>query len=165
MAEGTTNVLTKLKKTQFMAFIDIAEDATFEACQWKRIRKSTQMNIAMNAQTETNEWIESEIGEEEVTSNQPELGQENALYEGDPIYDFLFNKFYNMPTGEECKVPFLQCFAGKDKKAWRSIATIILDSLDAVAGKLTYSIKLGGNVEKGTYTITEGTPTFTTAQG
>ena len=72
---------------------------------------------------------------------------------------------HDMPTGEECKVPFLQCFGGTDKKAWRSIATIIFDSLDAVAGKLTFTIKLGGNVEKGTYTITEGTPTFTAAQG
>ena len=159
------DVVTKLKKTQFIPFLDVSEDLTLQACTWKRIDKSTLMSISMNPQTETNEWIDSDIPEEEVTSNQPEIGQEIAIYQGNPIYDFLFAKFYDMPTGEECKVPFLQCFGGTDKKAWRSIATIIFDSLDAVAGKLTFTIKLGGNVEKGTYTITEGTPTFTAAQG
>ena len=159
------DVVTKLKKTQFIPFLDITEDLTLKACTWKRIDKSTLMSISMNPQTETNEWIDSDIPEEEVTSNQPEIGQEIAIYQGNPIYDFLFAKFYDMPTGEECKVPFLQCFGGTDKKAWRSIATIIFDSLDAVAGKLTFTIKLGGNVEKGTYTITEGTPTFTATQG
>ena len=159
------DVVTKLKKTQFIPFLDITEDLTLQACTWKRIDKSTLMSISMNPQTETNEWIDSDIPEEEVTSNQPEIGQEIAIYQGNPIYDFLFAKFYDMPTGEECKVPFLQCFGGTDKKAWRSIATIIFDSLDAVAGKLTFTIKLGGNVEKGTYTITEGAPTFTAAQG
>ena len=158
-------VVTKLKKTQFIPFLDTTEHLTLQACTWKRIDKSTLMSISMNPQTETNEWIDSDIPEEEVTSNQPEIGQEIAIYQGNPIYDFLFAKFYDMPTGEECKVPFLQCFGGTDKKAWRSIATIIFDSLDAVAGKLTFTIKLGGNVEKGTYTITEGTPTFTAAQG
>ena len=159
------DVVTKLKKTQFIPFLDVSEDLKLAACTWKRIDKSTLMSISMNPQTETNEWIDSDIPEEEVTSNQPEIGQEIAIYQGNPIYDFLFAKFYDMPTGEECKVPFLQCFGGTDKKAWRSIATIIFDSLDAVAGKLTFTIKLGGNVEKGTYTITEGVPTFTTAQG
>lgn len=159
------DVVTKLKKTQFIPFLDTTEDLTLQSCTWKRIDKSTLMSISMNPQTETNEWIDSDIPEEEVTSNQPEIGQEIAIYQGNPIYDFLFAKFYDMPTGEECKVPFLQCFGGTDKKAWRSIATIIFDSLDAVAGKLTFTIKLGGNVEKGTYTITEGTPTFTVAQG
>ena len=159
------DVVTKLKKTQFIPFLDVSEDLTLQACTWKRIDKSTLMSISMNPQTETNEWIDSDIPEEEVTSNQPEIGQEIAIYQGNPIYDFLFAKFYDMPTGEECKVPFLQCFGGTDKKAWRSIATIIFDSLDAVAGKLTFTIKLGGNVEKGTYTITEGTPTFTATQG
>ena len=159
------DAVTKLKKTQFIPFLDITEDLTLAACTWKRIDKSTLMSISMNPQTETNEWIDSDIPEEEVTSNQPEIGQEIAIYQGNPIYDFLFAKFYDMPTGEECKVPFLQCFGGTDKKAWRSIATIIFDSLDAVAGKLTFTIKLGGNVEKGTYTITEGAPTFTATQG
>lgn len=158
-------VETKIKKNQYIPFLDVKEDLTLAACEWKRIDKSTVLSIAMNPQTETNEWIHLENAEEDVVSNQPELGQEIACYEGNAIYDFLFAKFYDMPTGEKCKVPFLMCFGGKDKKAWRTVATIVLDSLDAVAGKLTYTIKLGGNVEKGTYAVTEGVPTFTKAEG
>lgn len=159
------DVVTKLKKTQFIPFLDTTEDLTLASCTWKRIDKSTLMSISMNPQTETNEWIDLENAEEDVVSNQPELGQEIACYEGNPIYDFLSEKFFNMPTGQECKVPSLMCFGGSGKKAWRSTSTIIFDSLDAVAGKLTYTIKLGGNVEKGTYSITEGAPTFTVTQG
>ena len=163
---GTANVVEKkLKKNQYLLFLDVKEDLTMAANEWKRIDKSTVLSISMNPQTETNEWIHLENAEEDVVSNQPELGQEIACYEGNPIYDFLFNKFYDMPTGEKCKVPSLMCFGGSDKKAWRSVSTIIFDSLDAVAGKLTYTIKLGGDVDKGTYAVTEGVPTFTKAEG
>lgn len=66
-----------------------------------------------------------------------------------------------MPTGSDVKVPFLMCFGGTAKKAWRCVATITSKVLNTVDGKITFSIKLGGDIEKGTYTITEGAPTFT----
>ena len=99
----------------------------------------------------------------EITSNKPELPQEIALYEGNPIYDFMIGELQNLPTGTGCKVPFLICFGGTGKIAWRGICTISGKVLNTVDGKVTFSMKMGGDITKGTYTITEGVPTFTPA--
>ena len=48
--------------------------------------------------------------------------------------------------------------SGSGKSTLLRCATL-LETMDAG------TLKLGGNVEKGTYTITEGTPTFTATQG
>ena len=55
------------------------------------------------------------------------------------------------------------CFGGTGKKAWRCMATITSKVLNTVDGKITFSIKLGGDIDKGTYEIENGTPTFTKA--
>ena len=88
---------------------------------------------------------------------------DTAEDEGNEMYDFIFKKFYDMPTGDAVKVPFLMCFGGTGKKAWRGICTLLLDTLDTVEGKISFTIKLGGEIEKGTYTIESGAPTFTAA--
>lgn len=152
--------MTKLTKDQFIPFIDVDEDSTFAANDWKRIDLSTIFELAMNPQSESMDYICYKNAVEEVTSNQPELPQEIALYEGNPMYDYIFEKFYDMPVGDECKVPFLMCFGGTGKKAWRCIATLLMDTLSTTDGKITFSIKLGGDIVKGTYTISDGVPTF-----
>ena len=68
-----------------------------------------------------------------------------------------------MPTGAKCKIPFLMCFGGTGKKAWRCISTITSKELSTVDGKLSFSIEMGGDIEKGTYDIQGGVPTFTAA--
>lgn len=152
--------MTKLKRNQFIPFLDTEKDKTFESNTWKRIDYSTIFALTMNEQEEDMDYICFENAVTEINGNKPELPQEIAIYEKNPIYDFMFNEFYNMPTGDDVKVPFLMCFGGTDKKAWRCVATLTSKVLDTVAGKITFSIKLGGDIEKGTYTIDDGVPTF-----
>ena len=92
------------------------------------------------------------------------MPQEIALYEGNEIYDFMFEELFNLPTGDSTKVPFLMCFGGTNKKAWRCMATITSKVLNTVDGKITFSIKMGGDIEKGTYSIASGVPTFTPSE-
>ena len=152
--------LVKLKKSQFIMFLDTAKDTTFAASVWARIRKSTVFELGINPQSESREWIDSDTPEEEVTSNQPEMGQECALYEGDPLFDFLYDMMLSLPSGEDVKVPYLACFGGSKQRAWRGVATILFDTLNSVDGKITFTIKFN-TVEQGTYTVVDGTPTFT----
>lgn len=152
--------LTKLTRDKFIPFLDTAEDSTFQSNTWKRIDLSTIFEFAMNPQSESMEYICYPNAVEEVNSNQPELPEEIALYEGNPMYDYIIKKFYDLPTGDDVKVPFLMCFGGSDKRAWRGIATLLLDTLNTVDGKLSFSIKLGGDIDKGTYTINDGSPAF-----
>lgn len=157
------DAMTKLTRDKFIPFLDTAKDLTFATSTWKRIDYSTIFELTMGEQEEDMDYICYANAVTEINSNKPELPQEIACYEGNPIYDFMFQQFYDMPVGADVKVPFLMCFGGTGKKAWRCIATITSKVLNTVDGKITFSIKLGGDIEKGTYTITEGAPTFTAA--
>ena len=92
------------------------------------------------------------------------LEKQEDMNEGNPIYDFMAKEFFEMPTGADTKVPFLMCFGGETKRAWRCIATLTSKVLNTVDGKITFSIKMGGTIEKGTYTIEAGAPTFVPAE-
>ena len=157
------NAMTKLTRDKFIPFLDTAKDKTFVASTWKRIDYSTIFELTMNEQEEDMDYICYANAVTEINSNKPELPQEIALYEGNPMYDFMINELYNMPTGSDVKVPFLILFGGTTQKAWRGMATITSKVLNTVDGKITFSMKMGGDIEKGTYTITEGVPTFVPA--
>ena len=153
--------MTKLTRDQFIPFLDTTKDTTFATSTWKRIDSSTIFELTMHEQEEDMDHICYPNAATEINSNKPELPQEIAVYEGNPIYDFMFEQFFNMPTGSDVKVPFLMCFGGTAKKAWRCVATITSKVLNTVDGKITFSIKLGGTIDKGTYSIEDGVPTFT----
>lgn len=157
------STLTKLTRNKYIPFLDTAKDTTFAASVWKAVDLSTVFELTMGEVEEDMDYICYENAVTEITGNKPELPQEIALYEGNPIYDFMIAEFYDMPTGSECKVPFLMCFGGTGKKAWRGICTISSKVLNTVDGKISFSMKIGGDITKGTYTITAGVPTFTAA--
>ncbi len=154
----TPTTETLLKKTQFIPFLDTKGTGT--TAVWKRIIKSTIFDLALNAETESKDYISTEMPVEEVKKYAPELAQENELIEGDGIYDFIFNMFYSLPVGSACRVPCLLCFGGSGAKAWQTDATIVLGNLNTVDGKISYTIKIGGDIQRGTYTIEGGTPSF-----
>lgn len=157
--------MTKLTRNQFIPFLDVTKDTTFASSSWKQIDYSTIFELTMNEQEEDMDYICFANAVTEINANQPELPQEIACYEGNPIYDFMFKEFFDMPVGSDVKVPFLMCFGGTEKKAWRCVATLTSKVLNTVDGKITFSIKMGGDIEKGTYSITSGAPTFTKAGG
>ena len=156
------SIETKLTKNNFIPFLDTTKGTT--TAVWARIDKSTIFALNPNPQSETVDYICYESPVEEIDHYEPELPQEIALYEGNPMYDFIFDMFYDLPVGSEAKVPALLCFAGTGKKAWMVSDNVIqLGELNSVDGKLSFTLKLGGNITKGTYTITSGEPTFTPA--
>lgn len=159
------NAMTKLRKHQFIPFLDTSKTGG-ETPTWKRVDLSTIFSLNPNPQTQTMDYISYETPVEEIEKYQPELPQEIALYEGNPIYDFVFGLFYDLPVGSAAKVPALICFGGEAKKAWLvNDCTLVLGELNTVDGKLSFTLKLGGNIERGTYTITSGAPTFSAAAG
>lgn len=153
--------MKRLKRNQYIPFLDVTQDTTFLANTWKRIDYSTIFELTMNENEEEMDFICFENSVTEITSNKPELPEEIACYEGNPVYDFMIEHFYNMPTGTEAKAPFLMCFGGEGKLAWRCVATISSKVLNTVDGKITFSIKMGGDIERGTYEIADGEPVFT----
>ena len=87
------DAMKKLTRNQYIPFLDTAKDLTFAANTWKRIDYSTIFEMTMNEQEEDMDYICFENAVTEINSNQPELPQEIACYEGNPIYDFMFEQF------------------------------------------------------------------------
>lgn len=150
----------KLTKNKTIPFINTG---TVEVPNWVRVDKSTIFDLVMNPQSESQDYICYETAVEEISSYQPELDQEIAMNEGNPCYDFMFERFYNMPVGAEATLPVLICFAGSGKLAWLvNEAVALLGSMNTVEGKLTFTLQLGGDIKRGTYALdASNKPTFT----
>lgn len=154
---------TKLTKNLFIPFLDINQGSG--TASWKRIDRSTVFSLNPNPQSESLDYICYESPIEEIDHYEPELPQEIAIYEGNPVYDFVFGLFYNLPVGSAVTVPTLICFGGSDAKAWLvNQCSLILGELNTVDGKLSFTLKLGGDIARGTYEVSSaGVPTFTPA--
>ena len=149
---------TKITKNLCMIFIDTSEGSGGPT--WTRVDKSTILNIVMNAETESMDYISQELATEEIKSYKPSMDQEIATYKGNPIYEFMFQKFYNCDLAHG---KTLICFpeTEKGKQAWEiDDTTFTLNEMNYVDGKITWGMNFGGDIKRGTYTVSGGTPTF-----
>ena len=158
--------LERLKKFKTIPFLNISKT---EVESWARIGKSTVFDLVLNAQTEDNDFIEDEMPTTEVMYYKPELSQELQCNKGDAAFDYLYDMFFNLPTGEGVKKNLLIVFAGnvgteEEQKfnAWNTKSTLILDHFDSVAEKIYFKFSIT-SIERGTATVTAGAPTFTKA--
>ena len=137
---------------------------------WARIGKSTIFDLVLNAQTEENDFIENEMTTTDIMSYKPELAQELQCNKGDAAFDYLYDMFFNLPTGEDVKKNLLIVFDGNQGtgdapsyRAWNTMATLTLDHFDSVAEKIYFNFSIY-NIERGTATVTEGKPVFAKAE-
>ena len=155
--------LTRLKRHKTIPFLNIS---TTEEENWARIGKSTVFDLVLNAQTEENDFIEDEMKTTDITSYNPALSQELQCNKGDAAFDYLYDMFFNLPTGEDVKKNLLIVFDGnqgteEDPKfrAWNTKSTLILDHFDSVAEKIYFKFNIN-SIVRGTATVTAGKPTF-----
>lgn len=157
----------KITKNKVIPFLDISGTANTGASWvpvWKRIDKSTIFDLAFNPQSTTEDYIAYETAIEEISGYQPELPQEIALYRGNAVYDYVESLCYNLEVGDALRIPFLLCWAPEDNgtiKAWQVKENrLLLSNYNSVEGKVTFILKIGGDIERGTVTISEGVPVF-----
>ena len=158
--------LERLKKHKTIPFLNISNA---EVPTWARIGKSTIFDLVLNAKTEENDFIDSEMTEVDVTSYKPELSQELQCNKGDEAFDYLYDMFFNLPVGNDVKKNLLIVFDGNTGteeapkfKAWSTQSTLILDHFDSVAEKIYFKFNIN-SIERGAATVTEGKPVFTNA--
>ena len=151
--------LERLKKFKTIPFLNISKT---EVESWARIGKSTVFDLVLNAQTEDNDFIEDEMPTTEVMYYKPELAQELQCNKGDAAFDYLYDMFFNLPTGEDVKKNLLIVFAGNigtedapKFNAWNTKSTLVLDHFDSVAEKIYFKFSIT-SIERGTATVTAG---------
>ena len=158
--------LQRLKKHRTMLFID---DKSKDTPTWLRIGKSTVYDLVLNAQTEENNFIEDEMPSTDITNYKPEISQELQCNKGDPAFDYIYAMFYNLPTGEDVKIPALFVFDGDvgtedapEFRAWNTTSTITPEHFDSVAEKIYFKLNIN-SIERGTVKVTDGKPVYTKA--
>ncbi len=156
--------LERLKKHKTIPFLNISKS---DEPEWARIGKSTIFDLVLNAQTEDNDFIEDEMPTSDIKYYKPELAQELQSNKGDAAFDYLYDMFFQLPTGEDVKKNLLIVFAGnvgnEDEEkfnAWDTTATLILDHFDSVAEKIYFKFSIS-KITRGTVTVSGGVPLFT----
>ena len=151
--------LTRLKKHKTIPFINTGTTA---APVWARIGKSTIFDLTLNANIVTSDFIEDEMPTDDVTYYKPTLPQELQTNAGDDAFDFIYNMFKSLPTGEDVKKQILIVFAGSSSPydAWLTDSSVILKDLNTVDEKILFDININ-KVTNGTATVTDGVPEFT----
>ena len=159
--------LKRWTKEKSMIFIDTADG---DAPDWARIGKSTVYDLVLNANINTEDFIEDEMPRDEVDYYKPEMSQELATYEGDKAFDYVWNMFYKLPVGTELNKKILFVFPKnislEDEtkfQAWNTECAIILNDFNSVDKKIIFTLKIN-QIERGTATVTEGKPSFTKAE-
>lgn len=157
--------MAALTRDLFIPFVDTtfgAEPGTYE---WTRVDKSTIFELSYNPQEETYGYIDSANDTTYTKSYAPELPQEIVLDKDNQLYKKLFPWARKLPIGSSAVVPVMVVYpdveTGKATEAdvWKE-ASISLGSLNTVDGKLSFTLKLNGEVTPGTVTESDGTWTF-----
>ena len=153
--------LTRLKKHKFIPYINVSSTST---PSWARIGKSTIFDLTLNANIVTSDFIEDEMPTDDVTYYKPTLPQELQTNAGDASFDYIYEMFKSLPTGEDIKKEILICFAGTSSPvdAWLTNSSVILKDLNSVDEKILFDININ-KITNGTVTFDEttGAPTFT----
>ena len=152
----------RITKNMCIPFIDVGEAS---APEWRRIDKSTIFEIKMNAETESCDYISQETPTEEIVCYAPSMDQEIATYRGNPIYEYMFRRFYNCSTAHGRSLICFPADAEGKLLAWMVADTsFVLSSMNWAEGKITWTMHLGGDIQRGSYTVTDGVPAFVAAQ-
>lgn len=139
-----------------------------EGDDWGRIGKSEVFDLAFNPQTETKGYIENKNDQTTLKSYQVSQDQEIVIDGNDPIYALMYEFAMMFPVGSDAVIPVLlvapsvRTAGVNDGFVWRE-ALISLKNLNSVDKKLTFTLNLNGDVERGTVTIEDGKLTFSNA--
>ena len=153
---------TMIKKYMVGIFIDTSESG--DGTGYKRIKKSTELEIATEANTEEFDFIADVNPSELVKNYKISLSQDLVMIQGQDDFEYFFDKFYNLPVAPEVKAKAMIVFMFKgDKtsgyKAWQTEASVMYDNMNGVDGKLNFTLNFG-NIELGIAKMSSGTPTF-----
>lgn len=156
-----------IKKHQIGLFLNTAA-ASASAPEWKRIKKSTELTISMNPETEDVDYIADESPTTELKQYKPAISQPLKMIKGEPDFEAVWPKFYDLKTGEEAKMDVLVVFifdkdgagASAKYKAWKTPALVTFNELNGVDSELSFDLNFGGTVERGTCTLTGTAPDY-----
>ena len=159
--------MAKLTRNLFVPFLDTTRGGANPT--WVPIDLSTVFELSFNPQEETYGYICYANDVTETNSYAPEMEQEIVLDNANPMYKFMKEFCLSLPTGSAAKVPCLVALPddttalSTDGMLWGD-AVVSPGALNTVDGKLTFTLKLNGDPQRGTVAgVGTDTVTFTPA--
>lgn len=137
-----------------------------EGYDWTRIDKSEIFELQFNPQTETKAYIVNKNDETAIKSYQTTQQQEIVIDGNNQLYSLMYEFAMAFPVGSDAEVPVLLCApsvrkAGEiDGFKWEH-TLITINSLNSVDQKLSFTLNLNGDSERGTVTNEGGKFTYT----
>jgi len=137
---------------------------------WTRICKTASFDLQMNPQTEEYDYICDESPTTELMKYAPSFNTPLVMHKGEPDYEFIFDKFYNLKTGSEAKSEILMVYFQEPLdtadthvvfKAQKASCVISVNDLNSVDQTLSFDVLFGGTTAVGYVTVTNGVPAFT----
>lgn len=163
---GEDEVLVKIGRDKVLTFLNTAPKST--ASYGLLGMGVTTGQIAMNANTTSEQYIHQTTAYNSIDSYAPTFGVTQTAYKGDAVYDFVFNLYINRATQSDAETDILNVYLAETSNsaflAERQKVAIEISNYGGDAGEpvsIEYVIHFNGNHEKGTATITDGVPTFT----
>ena len=127
----------------------------------------TTGQIAMNANTTTEQYIHQTTAYNSIDTYAPSFGVTQTAYKGDEVYDYIFGLYINRATQSDAETYIVNIYlAEEDGGAYlaeKQNVAIEITNYGGDAGNpvaIEYTIHFNGNHTKGTATITGGVPSF-----
>lgn len=156
----------KVKKFQIALFLNLG---TTQEPKYTRIKKSTELTLNFDPQTEDYDYIADESPTTDLERYAPKIeGLPLTMYKGEPDFEGLWNFAYNLKTGGDSVTDALLVYMFDEDakktgqwKAWKAECAVVIKQMNAVDGTLEFDLPFRGTVQRGTVSKTEDIPVFT----
>ena len=134
---------------------------------YKRIKKSTTLDISFNSETETYDFIADKNPTESLKNYSPQISQDLTMIKGEDDFEYIYEKMMDsVPNNEEVNTKALIVFMfdgdkTKGYKAWEVDTKLIFDTLSGVDSKINFNINFASDISVGIAKVADGAVTFT----
>lgn len=131
-----------IKKYQIGLFVQVAD-------AYKRIKKSTTLELAVEANTEEQDFIADKTPTDILKNYSVSINQDLTMIKGEDDFEYFWEQFYNsIAKNEEVKTKAMVVFMFDGDvtvgyKAWETDAKIMFSSLNGVDSKINFDINFG----------------------
>lgn len=156
-----------MKRSTFMTFVNVVPGGPKE--QYELIGKGvTELSVAYNPQTKTEQYINEDSADTQITGYQPNAPVTQQANKGEPIFEYVNTLRKKRAIGEDAEtdIVFVDAFSGKDSTgnyvAEKQRVSIQIDSFGGPATdplNIGFTINFKGDPVTGAFSTS--TKTFT----
>lgn len=163
---------TRVKRSEFAAFLKTGEAGTPPVPTWSRMGKGiTGQTVSYNPTVTTEQYIDEDNATSFVDAYAPSINTPQTCYAGEAVFEFVDNLRQTRAVGADAETEVLLVYiydsdgaTPPNYAAEKCDAVISIEEFGGDAGaptQITYTVNLNGDPKPGTCTITSGVPTFT----